>query len=304
VQHGHLVGRRLAGAVAFVLVALVAASSCGGGGGGGGGGGENTTIEGFLGLEGDGMLQRQGQAENHVQRCMTSQGFQYVAADPVAQQRELLGGEGTLDDEEFQQQYGYGITTLFEKREQQRQTTNDRFRDGLDEAGRVAYDRALFGDDPTATLPEALDSGDFSRLGGCTKEAADKVFGGVEVIQSLQEKLDELDARILEDSRMVTAVSKWSECMADAGYDLGAQDDVDAFLQSQLEAIVGPPEEPKEDYDRAALQRLQREEVKLVGIDVECEDKHISKAEEKVRPEYERTFRDQNASLLSKVPSL
>ncbi len=116
------------------------------------------------------------------------------------------------------------------------------------------------------------------------------------MIQSLQEKLDDLDSSILEDDRMVKAVQAWSKCMGDAGFpDLAEQDQVDSTLTAKLEAIVGPPDAPDPNYDQAALTALQAEEVSMVAADIKCEKDHISSVEEKVRAEYESTFREQNA---------
>jgi hypothetical protein len=303
VSRSHASNRaRIGATVAVAVIAVGALAGCGGNGKQDG----YVPLETRLGLDGPGMLQRQRQAENLIAPCMRRSGFEYVPADPVAQQRALLGGTGSLDDDEFQKQYGYGITTLFAKRQAQDAdpgaNPNATYRAALDPAGQAAFDRALYGDDPTATLVDALDNGDFTRLGGCVKQAAAKEFGGVEVIQSLQTKLDDLDERILEDARMTKAVGKWSDCMRGNGYDFGAQDDVDAYLQNKLDAIVGSPEEPNPDYDHAALSKLGSEEIRLVGYDVGCEEKDITKVEDKVRPEYERTFSEQNAALIAKVP--
>ena len=91
--------------------------------------------------------------------------------------------------------------------------------------------------------------------------------------------------------------------MADAGFpDLTEQDQVDTVLTAKLEQIVGPPDDPNPDYDHAALTQLQSQEVSMVASDIKCEKDHISRVEDKVRAEYESTFREQNADLLSKVP--
>ena len=225
---------------------------------------------------------------------MGQQGFDGYTADPKPPGADL-------SDEEYEKQYGYGITTLYDKSDEG--GANKTYRDSLGPADQVAYDRALYGDDPTATFADAVDNGDFTRVGGCTKEATDKVFGGSQVIQSLQNKLDALDERILADSRMVKAVANWSKCMQKAGYeDLATPDEVDTVLHSKLEAIVGPPESPKPDYDQAALTALQGEERATVAADVECEAKNVDDVELKVRKELEATFREQNADLISKVP--
>ena len=267
------------------------------------------TVEDALGFTTEGMLARQARAENLIRDCMKAQGFDYVPIDPEAQRNELLGVRG-MTEEDFERQYGYGITTLYEQRQEQQKKLgpNEAIRAGLSETDRPVYDRALFGDDPEATLTQAMDTGDFTRLGGCTKQASDEIFGGAEVVQELTRKLDELDEEVLVDQRMVKAIKNWSQCMKKAGYDLEDPEQVDVVLKKKLDAIVGPSEratasgsEPP-PYDRQALAALQREEVAMVRADVSCEERHIVPVEEKVRAEYEREFREKNAPLLSKVP--
>lgn len=270
------------------------------------------TIDEQIGLDEEGRLERQAQAENLIRDCMKAQGFEYVPVDPVAQQAALVGHAG-MSTEDFEKQYGYGITTLYEQRLQQTGSgPNKEIRDALSEADRAAYDRALYGDDPTATFAVALDNGDFARLGGCVKQAADEIFGGTAVVQTLQSKLDEVDEKIFADARMVKAIANWSQCMREAGYDgLSEPDELDAVLEQKLEAIVGPSEEratpaPGDEpaYDRAALAALQREEVAMVAADIACEQKHLVAIEEKVTTEYHEKFREENADLLARVPPL
>jgi hypothetical protein len=295
------------------LIALAAA--CGllilAGCGGGEGSADTVSVDEQLGLDEEGLLERQAQAENLIRDCMKREGFDYVPVDPHAQRAALLGQQG-MSQEDFEKQFGYGITTLFEKRLQQEGLgPNKEIRDRLSEAERLAYDRALYGEDPTATFAVALDSGDFTRLGGCTKEATDKVFGGTAVLQTLQTKLDEVDEKVFSDPRMVKALAKWSQCMREAGYpNLSEPDEVDARLEKKLDDIVGPPEERRAtpagqepDYDKEALAALQREEVAMVTADIECEKKHVRDIEEKVEAQYNQEFREENADLIKRVPS-
>jgi hypothetical protein len=108
---------------------------------------------------------------------------------------------------------------------------------------------------------------------------------------------------------MVKAVREWSDCMRDAGYaNLAEQEDVDTVLKKKLEAIVGSPGDVSAqsvegaDYDKAALTALQHEEVAMVTADKKCEKEHVESVEDKVTEEYESSFREENASLLAKVP--
>jgi hypothetical protein len=292
--------RRPLAVAAAVGTALVLLAACGGGGSSNDG---QAPVEEQLGLEQEGILQRQGKAENLIHDCMKAQGFEYTPVDPQAQ-RAAIVGQADMSEEDFNKQFGYGITTLYGKEQTvDASNPNVEYRNSLSAADKAAYDQALYGEDPSATFGQALDTGDYSRLGGCTKQAAEAVFGGAAVIQSLQEKLDELDSSILQDGRMVKAVQAWSKCMGDAGFpDLAEQDQVDSTLTAKLEAIVGPPDAPDPTYDQAALTALQAEEVSMVAADITCEKDHISSVEEKVRAEYEATFREQNADLLKQVP--
>lgn len=289
-----------AAAVLAVAIAAVALTACGGGGGGD----ENAdlTVEEQVGFDGDAALERQARAENLIQRCMKARGFDYVPVDPAAQRDAFLGSRG-LSEDEYVAQFGDGITTLYEERLQLAEIgPNQAIRAALGPADQAAYDRTLYGDDPTQTLLLALDTGDFSRLGGCVKEATDTVFGGAQVFESLVAKLDELDQRIVSDPRMVAAIDKWQACMRQSGYDFASSDEGDQDLERRLEAIVGPPDSRTTDYDRAALAALQRDEVAQVTRDIACEDKHVVAVEDKVQAEYEREFREQSADVLAQVP--
>src|SRR5256714_10275898 len=270
---------------------------------------DDKRLEQQIGIDDDGIRLKQTNAENLMRDCMKAQGFDYVPQDPAAQQAALVGGQG-MSKEAYEKQVGYGITTLFEQRRKLAVAgPNKAIRDSLSEADRKAYDHALHGDDATATFTDALDRGDYSRLGGCIKTATDQVFGGADVLQSLSAKLDELDQKMRADARMVKAVKDWSACMREKGFDgLAEQEDVDAVLKKKLEEIVGPAGEGSgtdgaaAEYDKAALAALQKEEVAMVKADTECEEEHVEKVEGKVALEYEQAFREENSSLLSKVP--
>ncbi|HKY78026.1 MAG TPA: hypothetical protein VJS45_17965, partial [Acidimicrobiia bacterium] len=270
---------------------------------------DEQSLEEQIGIDDDGIRLKQTSAENFIRDCMKTEGFDYVPQDPATQEAALLDGR-ELSKEDFEKQYGYGITTLYEQRHKLAVAGPNRaIRDSLSEADRNAYDKALYGDDPTATFVDALDTGDYSRLGGCIKVATDKVFGGAELLESLSAKLDELDEKMRADSRMVTAVKEWSDCMGEKGFKgLAEQEDVDAVLEKKLEEIVGSPGDgtsadgAEADYDKAALAALQKEEVAMVKADIECEEEHVEEVENKVALEYEQSFREENSALLSKVP--
>jgi hypothetical protein len=263
----------------------------------------------LLGIDQEGIAARQSRVEAAIRDCMKGQGFDYVPVDPAAQ-RAAITGSSRLSDEDFIKQFGYGISTFWGRGGGQADP-NARTRASLPPADRRAYDRALWGENRGATFSQAVDGGDFTKLGGCTRKATTAVFGGTRVLTELQAKLDQLDERILQDQRMVKAIERWTACMAAAGYRYEDPDDIDGELFGRMERIVGPlpgpfatgpaPGEKPRPYDRAALARLQRDEVAVARADSACERKHITPVEAVVRPQYEARFRRTNQALIRQV---
>lgn len=265
-------------------------------------------VEDQLGFETAGILERQGKVEELIRDCMKAQGFEYTPVDPNAE-RATLTGSANLSEDDFVKQFGYGITTLYEQRRAlATKGPNAEYKASLPPAQQAAYDKALYGKSLGVTFSSAIDSGDFADLGGCTKEATEKAFGGAQNLSTLQAKLDQLDEQIAADARMVNAVKGWADCMREAGYPgLKDPDEVDQRLEDKLEEIVGPTPRngipfSTKPYDKAALAALQKEEVKMVRADVKCEEDNIEEVEKKVRPEYEKRFQEENASLLGSIP--
>ena len=264
-------------------------------------------LEDQLGFSESGVIERQTRVEGVIQDCMKAQGFDYVPVDPLAQ-RAAVTGKARMTDEEFLEQFGYGISTLF-GRGQAESDPNDRIRKTMSPADRAAYERTLWGENPGLTFSEAIDSDAATELGGCTKDATEAVFGGAAVLAKVQGKFDELEERITQDQRMVRAVEEWSKCMADEGYRYDEPEEIDTDLIRRFKAIVGAAAQPGAtappargpSYDRTALDALQREEVKLANADLACEKRHITPVELEVRPQYEETFRRQNRQLLDQV---
>ncbi len=267
---------------------------------------EPVEFEETLGFSGEGIIERQTRVEGEIRDCMRAQGFDYVPVDPLVQERALTGK--AMTEEEFIKQFGDGVSTLFDRGLGAAADPNERIRKSLSAVDGAAYDRVLGGDNPAVTFAEAVDSGDFSELGGCAKQASEAEFGGAAVVTALIGKLDELDEAIVQDQRMVRAAEKWSACMAKKGFQYAEPDDIEDNLTERFQAIVGSDVPAGAttapagiSYDRAALTELQREEVRIGAADLECENREIDPVERVVRPEYEAIFRKSNRRLIARV---
>ena len=294
-----------------LIVLATAAFGCGGDGDSGRKAAKQPTgdVEEQLGFNQDGIIARQARVEAATRDCMKEHGFDYIPVDPVAQ-RAALFGSSRLSEDDFIRQFGYGISTLW-GRGGPTVDPNARLRASLAPADRRAYDRVLWGDNPGATFAEAADSGNFTKLGGCVREATERVMGSARVITQLQTRLDEMEERMLQDQRMVRAIERWSACMAGRGFRYDDPEAIDQDLFDRTEAIVGKlpgqfatgpaPGETPQPYDHAALAALQREEVAIAVADHDCERREITPVERVVSPHYQQQFRQQNAALIRQV---
>ena len=156
---------------AVLLLGMTLALAACGGGGNKSADQPKGDIEDQLGFDQAGILARQSRVEADIRDCMKNQGFDYVPVDPVAQ-RAALFGSSRLSDLDFAKQFGYGISTLWGRGHGQADP-NDRLRVTLSSADRRAYDRALWGENSGATFQQAVENGDFTKLGG----VAQQMFG-------------------------------------------------------------------------------------------------------------------------------
>ena len=308
---------RVTAALAALLLLAFAGAGCGDDGGESAGdtrtqpaseAQSDTGVEEELGFTRKGIAAAQAKVENAIAACMKAEGFDYVPSDPVAAQAALTG-KPNMSDEEFERMFGHGIATLYGKGTAQ-SDPNARIRAQLGDADRRAYDRTLHGGNAEQTFAYAIDNGDFSELGGCTRQAADAAFGGTRLLTTLQRELDELDESIVNDQRVVKANEAWRKCMRRAtGESFEDSEAIEDRVRTRLEQIVGEALAPGQvapegSYDKAALAELQRLEVEWTNKDLACEEEHIADVEDTVREEKETRFRDENAELLRQVRPL
>ena len=148
----------------------------------------------------------------------------------------------------------------------------------------MAYDHALLGEDREATFAQSVEAEDFSKTGGCTRQAVEQVFTPQELTQAY---INPADVAIAEDPRVVEATGKWSDCMRQKGYDYANPDDVEQDLHDRLDALTqGADPRTLTGSDAAALTELQGEELALAPTSIQCEEEFmepvISKVEEEV----------------------
>ena len=223
------------------------------------------------------VAKRVDAVESLIATCMRDAGFEYIPVD-YATARAAMDSNSKpsgLSADEFRAQFGYGVTTLFASADSQAiigaGEQNIRIRSSLSAADRVAYDHALYGENPSATFVVSLDDEDFSHTGGCTRTAVKQVFSPEELGPGFVNYQNAEGARIDQDPRVIAAKKDWATCMRQAGYSYDNSDEIKIDLANRLEAITRGADPATLPADaQAALAALQGEELAIAAADHKC----------------------------------
>jgi len=238
------------------------------------------------------ITRRVDAVESLIATCMRDAGFEYIPVD-YATARAAMDSNSKpsgLNADEFRAQFGYGITTLFAGADSQAVMgageQNIRIRNGLSPADRIAYNHALYGENPTATFVVALDGEDFSQTGGCTHAAVQQVFSPEELGPGFVNYQNAEGARVEQDPRVIAAYKDWATCMRDAGYSYDNSDAIKTDLADRLNAITGGADPATLSADaQAALTALQGEELAIAAADHACNVKFVDPIKTQVETE-------------------
>lgn len=299
---------------------------------------EGETLDEFMGVGADGApdeeamaaaRREQQQVEERVAECMAEQGFDYEPLDMSEQMGSVEEHpRQELDEDEFREEYGYGVSTWQPEPQQRSQSgptdpNMERVQE-MDDAERAAYEEALHGEPPDHRPdgePVPFEPG------GCRGEAWEAVRGDQQEAQAeLGPAFQELNETIESDPRIVEAEEAWAECMRAAGWDVEERVDPqrrisEAHLELIEEARPSPeprpgledvdPEELEEleeappmeaEIDEAALEELQERELDMAADDHECAQEHFpEELEQEVRAEHEGEFIEEHRETLEQL---
>ena len=238
--------------------------------------------------------------EVRIQQCMLERGFEYrpepVSVDTVF---EPPPGAG-LDEAAFAREWGLGIAPVsvlesqsFPNEDGDTQTSpNEELLAELSENEQEAWLVAFNGG------PEAFGSQDLFEE-TCVYQASQS--GNDTIVTELQSDLDELEARIAEDPRMVEAERVWSSCMLEQGFDYATELSMRNFFFDQVrDARAGFGEQEAGTGPSEALLRVADLERQVAQAALGCTpDK--DEVEDQVRSELETQYLSSNGDLVEQV---
>jgi hypothetical protein len=227
---------------------------------------------------------------------MRDAGFKYIAVDYNTVRRGMVSDKSLpgLSERQYVDQYGYGISTLYTGLAPQLADAstpaniglgkqNVRIFNNLSPADQIAYNRSLFGKNTDATFAVALETEDFSRIGGCTRAAIEQVFHPEQLQATYR---NPLDALIENDPRMIAALTQFANCMHTAGFKYNHPIEIEADIKNRLYAITnGAPPAALSADAKTALIQLQGEERAVAAAHYNCEDNILTPVEEQIERE-------------------
>ena len=256
-----------------------------------------------IGTEEFGLSQRQivqsiERVEELIAKCMRDEGFPYVAADyntvraGMSADKKMPG----LSEEEFVNRHGFGVATMYTGQPPQLATGYSPAKIGLGErnvqnfrslspADQVAYNRALLGENTTATFAVALETENFSQSGGCTRKAIEQVFKPEQMKATYY---NPQDALINNDPRMKAGLRQYGAEMRKSGFEYNHPDEVEPDIRARLAAlsIGGTLLVEKMSADqRAGLKKLQDYERRVALKTFKLQDELLGPIEEKIQQE-------------------
>lgn len=235
------------------------------------------------------LVERSDAVEAIIGQCMADAGFEYFPVEFSTIDRAMSSDKSApgMSNRKFVSEYGFGITTQFEKPivALSLGKKNQRVIESLGEADQVAYYRTLLGEFEDATYAYGLEAEDFSRTGGCTRRAVEQLFTEGEMSPSY---FNPGDALIATDPRAIQAIADWHVCMVDGGVDAYEHpDDVETDFQRRIDALT-QGEDPQEmtGTKLEALTALQAEERFVAGVFTDCENNVLDPVMNRVEADF------------------
>ena len=190
-----------------------------------------------FGLSPKQLVEAVEKVEGLISKCMREQGFEYVAADYNTVHRGMAADKSLpgLSEKQFIAKYGFGVSTTYTGEPPQRGgeyspgkmalgERNVRIFEKLSPADQVAYNRALLGENLSATFAVGLEMENFALSGGCTRKGIEQVFNPDQLKATYY---NPKDALVNKDPRMKEALRKYAAEMVKAGFVYSHPDDVE-----------------------------------------------------------------------------
>jgi hypothetical protein len=246
--------------------------------------------------------------EEIIAECMAEQGFDYTPVDyNQGSTAVTFDGDDGIEEEwgtlEFAKKWGYGATTnpwgeaVEEPIDEPGEVwidPNQEYVESMSESEQAAYYTALYGEQWNMEWTEEMESGEYVwdwTTAGCSGRAQHEVYGdgwgsSTSEFADLEAEMQLMWEAMSSDPRLSEVASKWSACMAEAGYPgLNEVYDAENLIYERVNAIWEsgyadmPPDASEEDWRaveasvQGDLAAITPDEIKTATDDYTCRDR-------------------------------
>lgn len=235
------------------------------------------------------MEAQMARSEEIVAACMQDEGFEYTPQDNSGMSMSFDEANEDMpawDSLEFAEQYGYGATTSEEMpinqgADEEWVDPNADYVATMSESEQAAFYEALYGapafsEDATEEEIAESEAQEYDwTTAGCQGKAQHEVYEAGQIwddpeFKDLTEAMSELYEDAQSDERTTEAYAKWSECMAEAGYDFANPQEAQESIYTLTNEI--PWDEETGGQDPAALKEIREQEISTAVADRTCQD--------------------------------
>jgi hypothetical protein len=284
----------------------------------------------YVNQDPDAWQEQAKEVEEKTAVCMRGLGWQYTPVD----QSQYSYVEPIVDQDEYREQWGYGITTFIGREdenpynvgpEQEFVDPNSDYVSSLSESEQNAFYEDLYG---VWSDEAGLEEGPVEpEVEGCQNKASNEVYGRNEVLQDpdVQERLNEMYEETYDNPQVDALYEEWAACMAAEGFDqFETPDDVWSYFDEKSMELQGidPGEFPTDativsgrlgrsaplpedggdggpvtTVDPDELKRVQEEELAVAKADFECQEEHVREQLLAIQTEIQQRFIDENPDI-------
>ncbi|GIG39142.1 hypothetical protein [Cellulomonas phragmiteti] len=282
-------------ALAATVVALVLAGCTGGSSSASADSDETGPLSAFFekvggSYEDEDYERQQREIEEIIAACMAEQGFEYTPAEPTGRGAVSSDDIPEWDSKEYAEQYGYGATTseeLYGSGDEWVDPNAD-YIASMSESEVAAFYEALYGAEPEIdeTDPDAEYEYNWEE-GGCSGKATHEVYEQGQIwddpaFAEMSEEMGREYDNLADEPALRESSTKWTACMADAGYDFASPDEAQQSIYDELNALyeAAAPADPEAEMDPdasfepdpAAMAELKTKELAVANADFACKE--------------------------------
>jgi hypothetical protein len=261
-------------------------------------GGVKESAGAYVGVNPTSQARLQRKQDELIAACMKKQAFQTFPNGADIPQDALDGG--LTNRKSFVEKYGYGISTLTQPPKPGNKNKNVAYVEKLSPTDLRSYNLALFG---VATPGDNLNLGNIKPT-SCTAVAFTAVYGPLQSLQGVIDKLNDIPKRVNADTQVIKAMREWSGCMKQGGYTYAKDTEIEPALNVRFQklfakqSIAGGPD--LDSIDVAGLNKMKSDERAIANADWDCSKKHLA-VRDKTQASLEKKFIEENRPQLDSI---